>query len=72
MFRGGAAPPWQLAPTLGFNLITWDIDYLRLEIGAAGRVSVERPRFVVTGFGDLYRVPVLGADAIIRGVWLFP
>jgi hypothetical protein len=44
---------------------------LRFEVGAAGRVSVLRPRFVVTGFGDLYRVPVLGADAIIRGVWLF-
>jgi hypothetical protein len=65
------ASAWQVAPTLGLSLITWDIGYLRLEIGAAGRVSVLRPRFVVTGFGDLYRVPVLGADAIIRGVWLF-
>jgi hypothetical protein len=63
---------WHLAPTLGVNLIAWDIRYLRLEIGAAGRLSLLRPRFVVTGFGDLYRVPVLGADAIIRGVWLFP
>lgn len=63
---------WQLAPTAGFSLITWDIGSLRLEVGAAGRLSVARPRFVVTGFGDLYRVPLLGADAIIRGVWLFP
>jgi len=63
---------WQLAPTAGFSLITWDIRSLRLEIGAAGRVSLARPRFLVTGFGDLYRVPLLGADAIIRGVWLFP
>jgi hypothetical protein len=62
---------WQLAPTAGFSLITWDIGALRLEIGAAGRLSVARPRFVVTGFGDLYRVPPVGADAIIRGVWLF-
>jgi hypothetical protein len=66
------AAAWQLAPTLGLSLITWDIGYLRLEIGAAGRVSLVRPRFVVTGFGDLYRVPPFGADAIIRGVWLFP
>jgi hypothetical protein len=66
------AAAWQVAPTLGFSLITWDIGYLRLEVGATGRVSILRPRFVVTGFGDLYRVPVLGADAIIRGVWLFP
>ncbi|HTV19435.1 MAG TPA: hypothetical protein VMG12_12205 [Polyangiaceae bacterium] len=63
---------WQLAATAGFSLITWDIRPIRLEIGAAGRLSVARPRFEVTGFGDLYRVPLLGADAIIRGVWLFP
>lgn len=63
---------WQLAPSLGFSLITWDIGVLRLEIGAAARLSLARPRFVVTGYGDLYRVPLLGADAIIRGVWLFP
>jgi hypothetical protein len=63
---------WQLAPTAGFSLITLDIGALRLEVGAAGRLSVVRPSFVVTGFGSLYRVPLLGADAIIRGVWLFP
>jgi hypothetical protein len=62
---------WQLSPTLGLNLITWDIQYLRIEIGVAGRVSLLRPRFVVTGFGDLYRAPAFGGDAIIRGVWLF-
>ena len=28
--------------------------------------------FVVTGYGEVYRVPLFGADAIIRGVWLFP
>lgn len=63
---------WHWAPTAGLSLITWDIRSLRLEIGAAARLSIGRPRFVVTGFGDLYRVPLLGADAIIRGVWLFP
>jgi hypothetical protein len=62
---------WQLAPTAGLSLITWDIGLLRLEIGASGRLSVARPSFVVTGFGTLYRVPALGGDAIIRGVWLF-
>jgi hypothetical protein len=44
---------------------------LRIEIAATGRLSALRPRFVVTGFGDLYRVPVVGGDAIIRGVWFF-
>jgi hypothetical protein len=62
---------WQVAPTLGASVIAWNNEHLRLEVGALGRLSVLRPRFVVTGFGDLYRVPVLGADVIIRGVWLF-
>jgi hypothetical protein len=68
---GNAAAAWQLAPTLGLNVIAWGSRHLRLELGMAGRLSVLRPRFVVTGFGDLYRVPALGADVILRGVWLF-
>jgi hypothetical protein len=63
---------WQLAPTLGVSVMMWDIGHLRLELGVAGRVSLLRPQFVVTGFGELYRAPPLGGDAIIRGVWLFP
>jgi hypothetical protein len=66
-----AAAAWQLAPNLGVQVIVWGSQHLRLELGGAGRLSLLRPRFVVTGFGDLYRVPVFGADAILRGVWLF-
>jgi hypothetical protein len=62
---------WQLAPSLGLSLIAWNSRHLRLELGAAGRLSLLRPRFVVTGFGDLYRVPALGADVMLRGVWFF-
>lgn len=62
---------WQLAPTLGINWLVHDFGHLRIELGVAGRVSLQRPRFVVTGYGDLYRAPALGGDAIIRGVWLF-
>jgi hypothetical protein len=69
---GTAAAAWQLASDLGLTLIAWDIQRLRLEVGALGRVSLLRPKFVVTGFGNLYRAPALGGDAIIRGVWLFP
>ena len=62
---------WQLAPVLGLNMITMDIGYLRLELGALARIPWVRPRFVVTGFGTLYRAPVVGADAMIRGVLAF-
>jgi hypothetical protein len=63
---------WQLAPVLGLSVIAWNNRYLRLEVGAIGRASLIRPAFVVTGYGEVYRVPPFGADAIIRGVWLFP
>ena len=70
--RGPAADvAWQLAPVLGLSMITMDIGYLRLELGALARANVLRPRFVVTGFGTLYRAPALGADAIIRTVVVF-
>lgn len=62
---------WQLAPVFGASLITMDIGYLRLELGALARLSLIRPRFEVTGFGTLYRAPPLAADAMIRGVLLF-
>lgn len=62
---------WQVAPTLELAAIPWNVGSLRLEVGVSGRLSVVRPRFVITGFGDVYEVPTLGADAIIRAVWLF-
>jgi hypothetical protein len=65
------AAAWQFGPTLGANLIALDFQYLRIELGGAARVSLLRPRFVVTGFGDLYRTPPLGGDVILRGVLLF-
>lgn len=68
---GNDATAWQFGPTLGANLIALDFQYLRIELGGAARFSLLRPRFVVTGFGDLYRAPPLGGDVILRGVLLF-
>jgi hypothetical protein len=62
---------WRLAPLLGLTGIPWPEAQPRLELGVSAQVALVRPRFVVEGFGDLYRVPVLGADAIVRGSWLF-
>ena len=68
---GNDAAAWQFGPTLGANLIALDFRYLRVELGGAARFSLLRPRFVVTGFGDLYRTPPLGGDVILRGVLIF-
>jgi hypothetical protein len=62
---------WRVAPTLGLSLIPWPDAQPRLELGVSAQLALVRPRFVVEGFGDLYRVPLAGVDAIIRGAWLF-
>lgn len=62
---------WRVAPTLGLSAIPWPDAQPRLELGVSAQLAVVRPRFVVEGFGDLYRVPLAGVDAIIRGAWLF-
>lgn len=70
--RRDSAAAWHVASSFGLSAIPWNVGHLRLELVALGRVALIRPRFVVTGFGDVYRVPPFGADAILRGVWLFP
>jgi hypothetical protein len=62
---------WRIAPTLGLSAIPWPEAQPRLELGVSAQLALIRPRFVVEGFGDLYRVPLVGVDAIIRGAWLF-
>lgn len=62
---------WRIAPTLGLSAIPWPDAQPRLELGLSAQVALVRPRFIVEGFGDVYRVPLAGLDAIIRGAWLF-
>jgi hypothetical protein len=62
---------WRLAPVLGLGVTPWPNLQPRLELALSGQLAVLRPRFIVDGFGDVYPVPRWGADAIIRGVWLF-
>jgi hypothetical protein len=66
-----ASSVWRFAPTLGLSVIPWPDAQPRLELGLSAQLALVRPRFVVEGFGDVYRVPVAGVDAIIRGAWLF-
>lgn len=63
---------WHVAPLVELDAIPWSAGGLRVEVGVSGRVALARPRFIVTNFGEVYRAPSAGADAIIRGVWLFP
>lgn len=63
---------WSVAPSLELGLIPFESRYLRIEVAAQGRVAVLRPRFVVTGFRDLYRVPSFGGAGLVRGAFTFP
>jgi hypothetical protein len=63
---------WALAPSLELAFIPFEIQHLRFEVAAQGRVALLRPRFVVTGFRDLYQVPIFGGAGLVRGTFLFP
>ncbi len=63
---------WTLAPSAEVALIPLRNKHLTLELAAEGRLALERPVFVVTGFQDLYRVPSWGMVLVLRGAWHFP
>jgi hypothetical protein len=60
---------WDLAPGLEVSVSPVQIGSFRLELAGRGQLSLVRPRFVVEGFGDIYRVPGWGAEATIRIVF---
>jgi hypothetical protein len=63
---------WGVAPSLELALIPFESGHLRLEVAGQGRVALLRPRFVVTGFRDVYQVPSFGGAGLVRGVFTFP
>ncbi len=63
---------WSVAPSLELALIPFESRHLRIEVAAQGRLALLRPRFVVTGFRDVYRVPNFGGAGLVRGVFTFP
>jgi hypothetical protein len=62
---------WTLAPSAELAVIPIRFKGLSVELAAEGRVAVLRPRFEVTGFGELYRVPTFGGVLLARSVWRF-
>jgi hypothetical protein len=60
---------WDLLPVLEVSATPWKFRHFSVELGARGQLSTSRPRFVVTGYGDIYRVPLLGGEATIRVVF---
>ena len=63
---------WGLAPSLELAGIPFESRHLRIELAAQGRVALLRPRFVVTGFRDVYQVPRFGGAGLVRGAFTFP
>jgi hypothetical protein len=63
---------WGVAPSLELAVIPFESRHLRLEAAAQARVALLRPRFVVTGFRDVYQVPSFGGAGLVRGVFVFP
>jgi len=67
----GTASVWLLSGALELTVIPWSVEGIRLELGLGAQLALVRPRFVVSGFGNVYEVPPVGGGAIIRAVWLF-
>ena len=45
---------------------------LELELALGAHFAAVRPRFLVTGFGEVYRVPQFGGEGLFRISWLIP
>jgi hypothetical protein len=62
---------WAVAPVMELTGILFRIGYLRLELAVDAQLVLDRPRFVIDGFGPVYRMPGLGASGVFRAVWHF-
>lgn len=67
----GSDSAWSLAPFVEVAASPWTSGHMRLELALQGQAAIVRPRFIVTGFGDVYRVPPAGGAGVLRGVWHF-
>jgi len=65
------AQVWMLSPSLELTVVPLPKPRLRLEIGVVGRVAAWRPRFEITGYGEIYETPRFAVLATLRGVWIF-
>ena len=63
---------WSVAPAAELAGILLRVDQLGIEVAAQGRWAVVRPRFEITGTGEVYRVPRFGGAGLLRGVLHFP
>lgn len=76
--RGGAGlsspvqdSAWALAPSLELALTPALTRELALELGAAGQLNLLRPTFEVTGFRQIYQMPLASLLVVGRGVFHF-
>lgn len=60
-----------LAFALEAALIPLRVGQARLSLGVAGHYALVRPSFEITGYGEVFRTPRIGAAAIARLGWEF-
>jgi len=63
---------WALAPSLELALTPAVTRSLALELGVAGQLNLLRPTFEVTGFREIYQMPLASLLIVGRGVFHFP
>jgi hypothetical protein len=61
-----------LALALEAAIVPLRAGQVRLSLGVAGHYALVRPSFEITGYGEVYRTPSLGATLLLRLGWEFP
>jgi len=57
---------WAVSPGIETAFIAFHRFDLRVELGLQGYASIVRPRFEISGFGEIYRAPPFGGAAVAR------
>jgi hypothetical protein len=63
---------YDVQPTLELAAIPLRSESFELEVAVGGHWAAVRPSFLITGYGEVYRVPEFGGEVLFRIVWLIP
>jgi hypothetical protein len=72
----GSAKPlsddaWLLAGVAEIAAVPLRLGHARLELALAAQWNMLRPRFEILGYGEVYRVAIVGGSGLIRLGWTF-
>jgi hypothetical protein len=74
--RGTSGPltdvTYNVEPAVELAVIPLRTESLALELAVGAHWAAVQPRFLITGFGEVYVVPEFGGEGLFRVTWLIP